>query len=92
VTRDAWFVATRGADEQPFELLFLDPPYRDSEDSSDRGAVRRYLARLGELEENKPLVVLHHSAGVRFESGPGDVWRVVDQRTFGTSSVSFFTR
>jgi len=30
----------------PAALIFLDPPYRDCEDTSDRGAVRRFLERL----------------------------------------------
>ena len=30
----------------PAALIFLDPPYRDCEDTSKRGAVRRFLERL----------------------------------------------
>ena len=92
VTRDAWRWAVVDPDGQPFELIFLDPPYRDSEDTSGQGAVRRYLARLGELEDNTPLVVLHHSAKVCFEIEPTGPWRVVDRRTLGSNSITVFTR
>ncbi len=92
VTRDAWRAAVADPDERSFELVFLDPPYRDSEDSSESGAVKRYLVRLAEVEDNRPLVVLHHAAAVRFEMDDMDMWRVSDRRTFGTNAVSFFLR
>ena len=40
-----------------------------------------------------PLVVLHHSAKVDFAGmDRPSPWTVLDQRTFGTSSVTFFGR
>ncbi len=90
VTRNAWRWAVSDATGRPFDLVFLDPPYRDSEDVSDKGSVRLFLARFVELEDNNPVVVLHHSAKVAFSAGPCDRWRIVDRRTFGTSSVTFF--
>ena len=92
VTRDAWRAAVADPEGRSFELVFLDPPYRDSEDSSESGAVKRYLALLGGVEDNRPLVVLHHAAAVRFEMDDMDMWRVSDRRTFGTNAVSFFLR
>ncbi|UCC31244.1 MAG: 16S rRNA (guanine(966)-N(2))-methyltransferase RsmD, partial [Phycisphaerales bacterium] len=92
VTRDAWRWAVVDPDGRPFDLIFLDPPYRDSEDTSSQGAVRRYLARLGELEDNTPLVVLHHGARVCFETEPTEPWRVMDRRTLGGNSVTLFAR
>lgn len=92
VTRDAWRHAVLGADGRPFDLVFLDPPYGDSEDTSAKGAVSRYLQRLGELDENRPLVVLHHKAPACFEAKTADLWRIVDQRRFGTNAITFFAR
>lgn len=92
VTHDAWRHAVLAADGRPFDLVLLDPPYRDSEDASEDGIVRRYLGRVGELDENRPLIVLHHQATVRFEAGATDLWRIVDQRSFGTNTVTFFAR
>lgn len=92
VTRDAWRHAVSDPDEHPFDLVFLDPPYRDSQDTSENGAVRRYLARMGRPDDDKPLVVLHHSVTARYEAQATDLWRIVDQRTFGTNSITFFVR
>jgi 16S rRNA (guanine966-N2)-methyltransferase len=92
VTADAWRRAVAGSDGRPFELVFLDPPYRDSEDTSSAGAIGRYLSRLGERDDSMPLVVLHHRAGIRFVMGTDDPWRVVDRRTLGSSAVTFFAR
>ena len=92
VTRDAWRWALVDPAGRAFDLIFLDPPYRDSQDTSGQGAVRRYLARLGELGDNRPLVVLHHGARECFEPGPTEQWRVMDRRTLGSNSVTFFVR
>ncbi len=92
VTKDAWRHAVLDAEGQPFELVFFDPPYRASQDTSRCGGVRQYLARLGRRDDNKPLVVLHHHVKVRFETRASEVWRIVDQRTYGTNSVTFFRR
>jgi 16S rRNA (guanine966-N2)-methyltransferase len=92
VTGDAWRVATTRPDGRRFDLVFLDPPYADSEDSSPGGVVSQYLARLAPVGSEGPLVVLHHAAGVRFDCGEGDWWRTLDRRIFGTHSVSFLGR
>lgn len=92
VTHDAWRYAVLDVQGQPFELIFLDPPYRACEDTSQSGALRQYLARLGERDDNRPLVVLHHHLKVRFETQDSDVWRIADRRTYGTNSVTFFAR
>ena len=92
VTRDAWHHATEGVDGRPFELVFLDPPYSESQDASPTGSVRRYLARVSARDDNRPLVVLHHSATVAFVTDAADPWRVEDQRTIGSNAVSFFSR
>ncbi len=77
---------------QPFDLVFLDPPYRDSEDTSETGSVGRYLSRLGAGAGSKPLVVLHHSARVRFETVPAPTWQLSESRTFGTHAITVLKR
>ncbi|MCH7873340.1 MAG: RsmD family RNA methyltransferase, partial [Planctomycetes bacterium] len=37
--RDAWAYGASAAGREPFDLIFLDPPYRETEDSSDDGRV-----------------------------------------------------
>jgi 16S rRNA (guanine966-N2)-methyltransferase len=88
--RDAWRASTQQDDGQPFELIFLDPPYRESLDTSDRGDVRRYLARLAGSGSRGCLVVLHHSATVRFLAQEDDCWRIDDYRVYGTSAITLF--
>lgn len=92
VTQDAWRHSVQDPNGRPFDLVFLDPPYRDSQDTSEGGPVRGYLCRLRQIEENRPLVVLHHNAKVRFDTLPIDPWRIVDQRTSGSHTVAFFAR
>lgn len=92
VTRNAWQHATQAPDGRAFDLVFLDPPYGESQDASPTGSVMRYLARLSARGDARPLVVLHHSATVDFVIDAADPWRVEDRRTIGTNAVSFFTR
>ena len=92
VTADAWRRAMMGVDGQPLELVFLDPPYRDSNDASKTGAVAQYLARLGENGHPAPLVVLHHQAKVVYETGVCPGWTVEDTRTIGSNALSFFAK
>jgi len=90
ITGDAWQRATMGVEGQPLELVFLDPPYRDSNDSSKTGAVAQYLVRLGENGHPVPLVVLHHEAGVTYETEVCPGWTIEDTRTIGTNALTFF--
>ena len=90
VSGNAWTQAVASPDGHPFELVFLDPPYVDSEDASGSGAVAQYLKRLYRIEGDKPLVVLHHRSSVRYAPEPGDEWSILNQRAFGSGSVTFF--
>jgi len=92
VARDAWRAAAEAPGGDPFDIVFLDPPYRDSVDVSAKGPVRRYLARLAERSEGTPLVLLHHHVRVRFEASVDQPWRVTDVRVYGTNAVTCFER
>jgi len=91
-TRDAWNHPVTTPDGGVFDLLLLDPPYVDSGDSSDRGHVCRFLARLGRRADLRPLVVLHHEARVAYPERIEGSWQVRDRRTFGTNGVTIFER
>ena len=92
---DAWRKAATDAQAGLFDLIFLDPPYRDSKESDVNGPVGRFLTRLTEpgvgVPNLLPLVVLHHSGRVSFLQidvpGPWVVW---DERQMGSSGVTFF--
>jgi 16S rRNA (guanine966-N2)-methyltransferase len=90
VMQDAWREAVATPDGGPFDLVLLDPPYVDSEDASDDGAVRRYLKRFDQLDSSRSLVVLHHPARVRYAAGADELWQVLKQRTFGNNGVTVF--
>jgi 16S rRNA (guanine966-N2)-methyltransferase len=91
VTRDAWSQAVGTRDGAPFDLVFLDPPYADSDDASANGLVRRYLRRLAEAGGARTLVVLHHRASVRFVTEDTETFRVVDRRESGSNGVTFLS-
>lgn len=46
VTFDAWQGAVVSHQHRPFDLIFLDPPYADSDDVHEAGRVRQFLADL----------------------------------------------
>lgn len=91
VPRDAWRHAVSDGDGEAFDLVFLDPPYRDSDDTTADGPVQSYLARLAENASGRPLVVLHHRTKARHTPAT-DLWQIVDHREYGTSAVTFFKR
>lgn len=94
-TGDAWKDAARESAKGVYDLIFLDPPYRESEDASPDGAVARFLSRVSEkgtaAEFRVPLVVLHHFEKVRFVHldipAPWVLW---DERKMGSSAVTYF--
>jgi 16S rRNA (guanine(966)-N(2))-methyltransferase RsmD len=92
IVRDAWRAAARDPNGRAFDLIFLDPPYRDSEDVSPIGEVSRFLHRLAEDADNRPLVILHHFSKVRFSLDADNPWSIGDERTIGSSAVTFFLR
>lgn len=94
VRGDAWTVClTSPRPAEHYGLIFLDPPYRDTADSSSTGRVARLLAdlkRAGWVAEQS-IVVLHHSATVEYESNGRSWWQIDDRRVYGTNGISFIT-
>ena len=92
IARNAWNSAIIAPEGRPFDLLLLDPPYADTEDVSRKGLLKRYLERIAERADNRPVVVLHHRASVRVAVDPDESWRVLDRRIFGTNMITLFVR
>lgn len=90
--RNAWTHAVSDEAGGPFGLIFLDPPYRDSHDTSETGAVCLYLGRLATSDAVTPLVVLHHRASDRYPTNLTGGWRAIKHRTFGTNGLSLMSR
>lgn len=89
---DAWVYGVASNGRKPFDLIFLDPPYRDSEDTSENGPVGHFLSSLARHEPHDALIVLHHPSNDRFPDRLADCWRVEDTRSFGTNSITLFAR
>ena len=92
VTQDAWRMTLSDRDKKPFDLVFLDPPYQDSDDTSEGGTVRQYLERMGKMRSEKTLMMLHHSRAVRYTASMVVPWKIVDQRMFGTHAITLLAR
>ena len=92
ITRDAWRHVLPVSDSTPFELVFFDPPYRDSQDSTESGPVQRYLARLANAPAQPQIVVFHYSSQITYEDELAGGWRTMERRTIGTNCLSVLTR
>ena len=92
VPGDAWRRAAAYAGRRRLDIVLLDPPYADSEDSSEQGAVRQFMQTLDNADDKSPLLVLHHHHKVTYAQGYEDAWKIVKQRTFGTNTVTFFAQ
>ena len=96
VTGDAWKAAGRDAKAGAFDLVFLDPPYRDTQNTDAESPVATFLRRIaetpvGQIAARVPLVVLHHFEKVRFSKiDLAAPWVIGDERRMGTSAVTFF--
>lgn len=94
VTGDAWKNAGRDASTGTFDLVFLDPPYKDTQNAGSDGLVGAFLRQIAEnpsCGSKLPLVVLHHFTKVRFSEMPiAAEWVIFDERRIGSSAVTFF--
>ena len=92
VQGDAWRRAVSYAGRLSPDIVLLDPPYAESEDTSEDGAVRRFMHNLDSAVDTAPVLVLHHHHKVRYVEADGDPWMIVKQRTFGSNTVTFFAQ
>lgn len=98
VTGDAWKAAGRDAGARTFDLVFLDPPYRDTQNTDSESPVATFLRRIaeakipvGQVAAHLPLVMLHHFEKVRFSKMDlAAPWAIGDERRMGTSAITFF--
>ncbi len=88
--RSAWHTAISGPEGRKFDLILLDPPYRDAYDTSAGGPVRHYLDRLAEEYPSDLTVVLHHPKEVSYDLPPSGPWRIAQSRAFGTNGTTVF--
>jgi 16S rRNA (guanine966-N2)-methyltransferase len=67
--------------EPPFDLIFIDPPYRKGLASQALGIVSAH-----HLAQEEALAVLEHAADETIQSAP---WETVKVRRYGKTTVSF---
>lgn len=88
VVRNAYQEAVADHQGNPFDLIFLDPPYRDSMDSTINGKIYRYLQSLIAKENHQTVVVFHHPKKVKYLFDDETRWKIIDQRTVGSSAIT----
>lgn len=74
-----------------YTLVFLDPPYPLSRDSSVRSPVGQLLAKLPEIAPLDPsvLVVLRHEVDVHYDNNVYGRFEAIDVRPYGGMAVTF---
>ncbi len=96
VTGNAWNNAARDAGGGTIDLVFLDPPYVESNDNGPESPLSIFLQRLTENVARSdvrlfPLIVLHHFAKVRYSPmNLAAPWTIVDERKIGSNAVTIF--
>ncbi len=78
----------------PFEIVFVDPPYKDARTVAPGSLVARLFDMLhapGHVADDG-LVVFRHPVETTPEIVHLSAWRVVDQRSYGTMTLSLMTR
>jgi len=82
------------AAEAGYSLVFVDPPYRLSQDSSRAGPMGRLLEDLGRRARLSPevLVVLRHERKYSYDVGPYGCFGGFDRREYGSMAVTIMSR
>lgn len=93
IRADAWTVClATPRPPQTYDLVFIDPPYRDARDTSARGRVVTLLSDLRRASwvDQGSIAVIHHEDFVQY--GDVDVrdWRLLTVRQYGTGVVTLF--
>lgn len=94
VGKSAELVAVGPTGGGAFGLVFVDPPYRLSEDVTETSIAGRLSARLGaEIPTlpDAPVLWRHDETCVLPDPMPGG-WRVVERRRWGGMAISLLTR
>lgn len=79
---------------RPFELVFVDPPFVDTRDTTAASRITKLLHRLaqGDRLAADALLVVRHETTSRFEGIAAKAWTVDDVREIGGSAISFLIR
>ncbi len=74
----------------PFQIVFIDPPYRDARDTSSRSKLSSLLDRLMGSSAVIPgsIGVVHHERKVKLAPTDEQAWTVLMRREYGTSGIT----
>jgi 16S rRNA (guanine(966)-N(2))-methyltransferase RsmD len=92
VTVDAWRARPCRESGEPFDLVFLDPPYVQARDITPTGEIPRFLEKLAMSSNPSTRVVLHHEPGIVYAPRHWSGWRCEDRREMGSHAITFFIR
>jgi 16S rRNA (guanine966-N2)-methyltransferase len=95
VPADIWKTAVRSPPRfGPLDLIFLDPPFHDARDVSNRSRVASLLRRLGAGASTtaETLIVFRHEEHLRTPEIVGKYWSVEQRREYGRSALSLLRR
>ena len=92
-SKNAWNFAESLETERSFDLIFLDPPYVDSRDSSEESKLGKLLASVSgeDLLSREGMVVLRHESAYPCQERYGQL-TLAQSRRYGSMSLSFFVR
>ncbi len=88
--KNAWLFPRWSSASEPFDLIFVDPPYADSRDSSPASALGKLLSGLSEPQIISPegTVVLRHEAAYPPATNY-DRLQLSQSRRYGSMALSF---
>lgn len=92
VSRPAESVTLRRVNDRGYSIVFVDPPYRFSEDVSTHSIMGRVAARIGVQIPTEPnaLVLWRHDEHCRLPERLPNGWHQTDRRTWGSNAITLF--
>ncbi len=88
--KNAWFFPRWSRASEPFDLIFVDPPYADSRDSTPASALGNLLSGLSQPQiiSSEGTVVLRHEAAYPPATNYGCL-ELSQSRRYGSMALSF---
>ena len=89
-SKNAWLFAENPSGQEPFDLIFVDPPYIDSRDSAPSSSLAKLLLGLSQPQILSPggTVVLRHEAAHPCQRNYADL-KLAQSRHYGPMALSF---
>ncbi len=89
--KNAWLLPHWHKESEPFDLIFLDPPYADSRDSGPESKLGKLLTELAKSQILSPVgtVILRHEVAYPPANNYGFL-ELSQSRRYGSMGLSFF--